>query len=67
MARYTIDFSTNASRIADEIQKVNKAVAETTKKGKQNKITLELDTTKLRTSFGVTFTTLRLKSYTKTK
>jgi len=55
MARYTIDFSTNASRIADEIQKVNKAVAETTKKGKQNKITLELDTTKLRTSIDSTF------------
>ena len=55
MARYTIDFSTNASRIADEIQKVNQAITGVTKKGKQNKITLELDTTRLRTSIDSTF------------
>lgn len=55
MARYTIDFSTNASRIAKEIGNVNEALAKTVKQGKQNKITLELDTTKLRTSIDATF------------
>lgn len=55
MARYTIDFSTNASRIASEIQKVNEAITGVTKKGRQSKITLELDTTKLRTSIDSTF------------
>lgn len=55
MARYTIDFSTNASRIAQEIGNINKALVETTKRGKQNKIKLELDTTSLRTSIDSTF------------
>jgi tape measure domain-containing protein len=55
MARYTIDFSTNASRIAREIGDINEALAKTTKQGKQNKIKLELDTTSLRTSIDSTF------------
>ena len=53
MARYTIDFSTNASYIIREIEKVNAAVAKVARTGKKVEITL--DTSSFRSSFDATF------------
>jgi|688.fasta_scaffold15202_5 tape measure domain-containing protein len=41
MARYTIDFTTNASRIIREIEEVNRKVAQVARTGKSVKITLD--------------------------
>jgi tape measure domain-containing protein len=56
MARYTINFSTNANAIARELEKVNKAIADVARNGK--KIKIDIDTGSLRTSFDATFRTL---------
>jgi tape measure domain-containing protein len=54
MARYSIDFSTNASRVTQEIEGVNKAIAKTLRLGK-NEIELDLDASKLSQSISATF------------
>jgi len=45
VATYRIDFSTNASRVANEIDKVNKALTESVRASKP--IEIRLDDTKL--------------------
>ena len=53
MASYRIDFSTNASRIANEIDKVNKALTEAVRTSKP--IEIRLDDTKLTQQLNTTF------------
>ena len=53
MARYTIDFSTNADYIIREIERVNAAVAKVARTGK--KVVIDLDTTSIKASFDATF------------
>jgi tape measure domain-containing protein len=53
MASYRIDFSTNASRIANEIDKVNKALTEAVRTSKP--IEIRLDDTKLSYQLNTTF------------
>lgn len=53
MARYTIDFSTNASAIVREIEKVNAAIAKTTRTGKS--VSIDIDTSQLNQSINASF------------
>jgi tape measure domain-containing protein len=53
MATYRIDFSTNASRVAQEIDKVNKALTEAVRTSKP--IEIKLDDTKLTQQLNTTF------------
>ena len=53
MARYTIDFSTNAASIIREIEKVNNAITEVARTGKS--VEIDLDATKLKQSIDATF------------
>ena len=53
MATYRIDFSTNASRVANEIDKVNKALTEAVRTSKP--IEIRLDDTKLSQQLNTTF------------
>jgi tape measure domain-containing protein len=53
MARYTIDFTTNANRIVREIEEVNRKVAQVARTGKSVRITL--DTAPLQTGLNATF------------
>jgi len=53
MARYTIDFTTNASRIVREIEEVNRKVAQVARTGKSVKISL--DAAPLQASLDATF------------
>jgi tape measure domain-containing protein len=53
MARYTIDFTTNASKIVREIEEVNKKVAQVARTGKS--VQIKLDTAPLRASLNDTF------------
>ena len=53
MARYTIDFTTNANKIVREIEDVNRKIAEVARTGKSVKITL--DAAPLRASLDATF------------
>jgi tape measure domain-containing protein len=53
MARYTINFSTNASSVVEEIAKINAAIAKVARTGE--KVTIDLDTKPLRASFDATF------------
>lgn len=56
MARYTIDFSTNASAVVREIEKVNREIANVARNGK--KVTINLDTSGLKTQISATFAQL---------
>jgi len=53
MARYTIDFSTNASYILQEIEKINAAIAKTARTGKS--VQINLDTSRLSSEIDNTF------------
>jgi tape measure domain-containing protein len=53
MARYTIDFTTNASRIVREIEEVNRKVAQVARTGKS--VQIKLDVAPLRASLDDTF------------
>ena len=53
MARYTIDFSTNAASIIREIEKVNNAITEVARTGKS--VEIDPDATKLKQSIDATF------------
>lgn len=53
MARYTIDFSTNAASVIREIEKVNNAITQAARTGKS--VELDLDTIKIRQSIDATF------------
>ena len=53
MARYTIDFTTNASKIVREIEQVNRKVAEVARTGKS--VQIKLDAAPLRASLDATF------------
>ena len=53
MARYTIDFTTNASKIVREIEQVNRKVAEVARTGKS--VQIKLDAAPLRASLDDTF------------
>jgi tape measure domain-containing protein len=53
MARYTIDFTTNASRIVREIEAVNRKVAQVARTGKS--VQIKLDAAPLRASLDDTF------------
>jgi tape measure domain-containing protein len=53
MATYRIDFSTNASRVAQEIDKVNKALTEAVRTSKP--VEIRLDDTKLSQQLNTTF------------
>jgi tape measure domain-containing protein len=59
MATYRIDFSTNASRVAQEIDKVNKALTEAVRTSKP--IEIRLDDTKLMQQLNTTFKQLDKK------
>ena len=56
MARYTIDFSTNASAVVREIEKVNSAIAKVARDGKS--VSIKLDTSGLRSQLNSTFAQL---------
>ena len=56
MARYTIDFSTNASAVVREIEKVNREIANVARNGK--KVSITLDTSGLKTQLNTTFAQL---------
>lgn len=56
MARYTIDFSTNASAVIREIEKVNSAIAKVARDGKS--VSIKLDTSGLKTQLNSTFAQL---------
>lgn len=53
MARYTIDFTTNASKIVREIEQVNRKVAEVARTGKS--VQIKLDAAPFRASLDATF------------
>jgi len=53
MARYTIDFTTNASKIVREIEEVNRKVAQVARTGKS--VQIKLDVAPLRASLDDTF------------
>lgn len=53
MARYTIDFSTNASYILQEIEKINAAIAKTARTGKS--VQINIDTSRLSSEIDNTF------------
>jgi tape measure domain-containing protein len=56
MARYTIDFSTNASAVVREIERVNREITNVARNGK--KVTINLDTSGLKTQISATFAQL---------
>lgn len=56
MARYTIDFSTNASAVVREIEKVNAAILKVAREGKS--ISIKLDTSGLKSQLDTTFSQL---------
>lgn len=56
MARYTIDFSTNANAVVREIEKVNSAIAKVAREGKS--VSLKLDTSGLKSQLNGTFAQL---------
>lgn len=53
MARYTIDFSTNASAIVREIEKVNAAIAKTVRTGKT--VSIDIDASQLSQGINASF------------
>jgi len=53
MARYTIDFSTNAVSVIREIEKVNRAIAQVAQTGRS--VSINLDASSLKTSLNTTF------------
>ena len=53
MARYTIDFSTNAVSVIREIEKVNSAIAKVAQTGRS--VSINLDTSPLKASLNTTF------------
>lgn len=56
MARYTIDFSTNASAVVREIEKVNAAITKVAREGKS--VSIKLDTSGLKSQLDTTFAQL---------
>lgn len=53
MSRYVINFSSNASKVAQDIQQINKELAKTVRDGK--KVTLDIDTANFKRDLDLTF------------